>query len=75
LGIDVYEQEEHLFYQDLSEEIIEDDTIARLMSFPNVIMTAHQGFFTKEALTEIALVTMANLCAFENGEESGNEIK
>lgn len=75
LGIDVYEQEEHLFYQDLSEEIIEDDTIARLMSFPNVIMTAHQGFFTKEALTEIALVTMTNLRAFEEGKESGNEIK
>ena len=74
LGIDVYEQEEHLFYQDLSEEIIEDDTIARLMSFPNVIMTAHQGFFTKEALTEIASVTMTNLRAFEDGKESGNEI-
>lgn len=75
LGIDVYEQEEHLFYQDLSEEIIADDTIARLMSFPNVIMTAHQGFFTKEALTQIAATTIDNLNAFAAGTPSTNEVK
>lgn len=75
LGIDVYEQEEHLFYKDLSESIIPDDTIARLMSFPNVIMTSHQGFFTKEALTEIAATTIKNIDDAEAGVESANEVK
>ncbi|MBP5306552.1 MAG: 2-hydroxyacid dehydrogenase [Paludibacteraceae bacterium] len=74
LGIDVYEQEEHLFYKDLSENIIADDTIARLMSFPNVIMTSHQGFFTKEALEEIAETTIGNLDALEKGAACGNEV-
>lgn len=64
LGIDVYEQEEKLFFHDLSENIIEDDTIMRLMSFPNVLITAHQGFLTDEALTQIALVTLKNLDDF-----------
>jgi D-lactate dehydrogenase len=50
LGIDVYEQEEKLFFKDLSESIVQDDMIGRLMSFPNVLITAHQGFFTHEAL-------------------------
>ena len=54
LGIDVYEQEEKLFFRDLSHTIIEDDTIQRLMSFPNVLVTAHQAFFTEEALHQIA---------------------
>lgn len=57
LGIDVYEQEEKLFFRDLSADIIQDDAIQRLMSFPNVLVTAHQAFFTNEALTQIALVT------------------
>lgn len=61
LGIDVYEQEEKLFFRDLSENIIQDDTIQRLMSFPNVLVTAHQAFFTNEALTQIALVTLGNI--------------
>ena len=61
LGIDVYEQEEKLFFRDLSEDIIQDDTIQRLMSFPNVLVTAHQAFFTNEALTQIALVTLGNI--------------
>lgn len=61
LGIDVYEQEEKLFFRDLSEDIIQDDAIQRLMSFPNVLVTAHQAFFTNEALTQIALVTLQNL--------------
>lgn len=75
LGIDVYEQEEQLFYQDLSENIIPDDTIARLMSFPNVIITSHQGFFTKEALTEIAQTTIDNINSVEKGEASDNDVK
>ena len=75
LGIDVYEQEEHLFYKDLSENIIPDDTIARLMSFPNVMMTSHQGFFTKEALTEIAATTVGNIDCVAQGKPSPNEVK
>jgi D-lactate dehydrogenase len=61
LGIDVYEQEEKLFFRDLSDDIIQDDAIQRLMSFPNVLVTAHQAFFTNEALTQIALVTFNNI--------------
>nr|WP_315158673.1 2-hydroxyacid dehydrogenase [uncultured Flavobacterium sp.] len=61
LGIDVYEQEEKLFFRDLSADIIQDDAIQRLMSFPNVLVTAHQAFFTNEALTQIALVTFGNI--------------
>ncbi len=61
LGIDVYEQEEKLFFRDLSEDIIQDDTIQRLMSFPNVLITAHQAFFTDEALTQIATTTLNNI--------------
>jgi D-lactate dehydrogenase len=65
LGLDVYEQEETLFFNDLSENVIQDDTIMRLLSFPNVLITAHQGFFTEEALTQIAQTTLANIDAFE----------
>ena len=61
LGIDVYEQEDKLFFRDLSEDIIQDDTIQRLMSFPNVLVTAHQGFFTEEALEQIASSTLSNI--------------
>jgi D-lactate dehydrogenase len=61
LGIDVYEQEENLFFRDLSSAIISDDTIQRLMSFPNVLITAHQAFFTKEALDHIANTTLDNI--------------
>jgi D-lactate dehydrogenase len=61
LGIDVYEQEDKLFFKDLSATIIEDDTIQRLMSFPNVLITAHQAFFTNEALTQIATATLNNV--------------
>lgn len=66
LGIDVYEQEEHLFFKDLSEQIIQDDVIERLMSFHNVIITPHQGFFTNEALEQIAITTINSLSDFEN---------
>jgi D-lactate dehydrogenase len=74
LGIDVYEQEEKLFFKDLSESIVEDDMIARLMSFPNVLITSHQGFFTHEALEQIALVTLQNINDFEAGVVNGNEV-
>lgn len=68
LGIDVYEQEEKLFFRDLSANIIEDDTIQRLMSFPNVLVTAHQAFFTEEALSQIASTTLTNIQEFGHQE-------
>ncbi len=61
LGLDVYEQEEKLFFRDLSTKIIQDDDIQRLMSFPNVLITAHQAFFTDEALSQIAMTTLNNV--------------
>lgn len=73
LGIDVYEQEEHLFFRDLSETIIKDDIISRLMGFSNVLVTAHQGFFTQEALTQIAATTLSNLKAFDANQSLLNE--
>jgi D-lactate dehydrogenase len=75
LGIDVYEQEEHIFFKNLSEEIIQDEQIARLMTFPNVLVTGHQAFLTKEALEQISKITLANITAFEKGESLVNEIK
>jgi len=75
LGIDVYEQEENLFFQDLSEEVIQDDEIARLMTFPNVLITGHQAFLTKEALNEIAKITLQNLTDYEAGKEVENRVE
>lgn len=64
-GMDVYEEEEKLFFQDLSDMIIQDDVFARLQTFPNVIITGHQAFFTKEALSHIAETTLSNIAIFE----------
>lgn len=75
LGIDVYEQELGLFFNDLSETVNKDDDFLRLMSFPNVLITGHQGFFTKEALEQIAQVTLQNLTDFEKGAALENEVK
>ena len=74
-GIDVYEEEEGLFFEDHSDEILQDDVIARLMTFPNVLITSHQAFLTNTALTNIAETTIYNIDCFENGTVSGNEIK
>lgn len=74
LGLDVYEQESNIFFNDLSEEILVDDTLARLMTFPNVLITSHQGFLTEEALTQIAVITLNNITSFEQGQKSGNEV-
>jgi D-lactate dehydrogenase len=66
LGLDVYEEEDAIgFFEDLSQNVIQDDTFARLLTFPNVLITAHQAFFTEEALANIAKTTIANLTAFE----------
>ncbi len=75
LGIDVYEQEENIFFKNLSEEIIADEQIARLMTFPNVLVTGHQAFLTNEALAQISSTTLANISAFEKGEKLVNEVK
>jgi D-lactate dehydrogenase len=67
LGLDVYEEEADLFFEDLSDTVIQDDVFARLLTFPNVLITGHQGFFTKEALGNIADTTLANATAFASG--------
>lgn len=72
LGLDVYEQEEKLFFNDLSENVIQDDDIMRLLGFPNVLITSHQGFFTQEALAEIAKTTLSNIDEFEAGKTLKN---
>lgn len=74
LGIDVYEQEDNLFFKDLSNEVIQDDAIARLMTFPNVLITGHQAFLTEEALQEITRTTLQNLSDHEKGKEVENEV-
>lgn len=74
LGIDVYEQESELFFRDHSSKIIDDDTFQRLMTFPNVLVTGHQGFFTAEALSEIAAITLANLQCHVEGRACANAV-
>ena len=73
-GMDVYEEEEQLFFGDHSEEILQDETIARLLSFRNVLITGHQAFLTKEALENIALTTINNLNCFEGVEVCPTEL-
>lgn len=68
LGLDVYEEEGPLFFEDHSDELLLDDVLARLLSFPNVLITAHQAFFTREALAQIASTTMTNALAWRRGE-------
>jgi len=63
VGLDVYEEEEGVFFEDLSSEVLHDDELARLLTFPNVLITSHQAFLTREALTEIARTTVANISA------------
>lgn len=74
LGLDVYEEEADLFFEDLSERVIQDDVFARLLTFPNVLITAHQGFFTREAISQIAATTLANIRDFETGGPLANEV-
>ncbi len=74
LGLDVYEEEADIFFKDLSDEIIQDDVLARLLTFPNVIITSHQGFFTDRALEEIARTTLANITDFAQGRACKNQI-
>lgn len=75
LAIDVYEQEADLFFEDLSSEIIQDDVFQRLLTFPNVLVTGHQAFFTREALGNIADTTLENITAFDRGDKLGNAVE
>jgi D-lactate dehydrogenase len=75
VGIDVYEEEDALFFEDWSGTIIQDDTFQLLQSFPNVVITAHQAFFTENALNDISRTTVANLTDFEQGNFLQNEVK
>jgi D-lactate dehydrogenase len=74
LGLDVYEEEEDLFFEDLSGEVIQDDLFARLLTFPNVLVTGHQAFFTRNALQRIAETTIGNITAFEQGLPLENQV-
>ena len=74
LGLDVYEEEADLFFEDLSNQVIHDDVFSRLLTFPNVLITGHQGFFTQEALQNIAETTLANIADFAQGRECTNRI-
>lgn len=74
VGLDVYEEETGTVYEDMSDRILEHSTMARLLSFPNVMVTSHQGFFTREALLAISQTTMDNALAFVEGRKSGNEL-
>jgi D-lactate dehydrogenase len=75
LGIDVYEEEEGMFFEDQSATGIRDDVLARLTTFPNVLVTGHQAFLTAEALANIAETTLANITAVERGEPCPNRVK
>lgn len=74
LGLDVYEEEGDLFFEDLSGVVIQDDVFMRLLTFPNVLVTAHQAFFTRNALQSIAQTMLTNITTFERGEASPNEV-
>lgn len=73
-GLDVYEEEEGVFFYDLSQRVLHDDVLARLLTFPNVLITSHQGFLTREALNNIAATTLANITAYEKGDELVNVV-
>jgi D-lactate dehydrogenase len=73
-GLDVYEEEEGIFFQDLSGQVLQDDVLARLLTFPNVLVTSHQAFLTREALGNIADTTLASVQAFERGAPLAHEV-
>lgn len=75
VGLDVYEEETNNVFEDRSDEILEHSTTARLLSFPNVMITSHQGFFTREALGAIAATTLRNAMDYMEGKESPNDVK
>jgi lactate dehydrogenase-like 2-hydroxyacid dehydrogenase len=74
LGLDVYEEEADLFFEDLSGRVLQDDVFARLLTFPNVLITGHQAFFTREALASIAETTLHNLSEVQRGAPTPHEV-
>lgn len=74
IGLDVYEEEESMFFEDMSDEMIQDDVFARLLTFPNVMVTSHQAFFTREAVARIAECTLQNISQFESKQPLDNAI-
>lgn len=74
-GLDVYEEEEAVFFEDHSQDMLQDDVLARLLTFPNVFITSHQGFLTREALSNIAHTTLENISEFEAGRILKNTVK
>jgi len=75
VGLDVYEEEEGKFFRDLSDTPMSDEVLARLISFPNVLVTGHQAFFTEQAMTTIAETTIDNITDFEQGRTNENTLK
>jgi D-lactate dehydrogenase len=75
LGLDVYEEEARYFYEDYSTRLIDDDALSRLLTFPNVVVTSHQGFFTREALEQIARTTLSGISDFAEGRRPPNEVR
>ena len=75
LGLDVYEEEAALFFEDRSWRVLQDDVFARLLTFPNVVVTGHQGFFTAEALAAIAETTLQAVTEFEQGQVPANAVR
>ena len=74
-GLDVYEEEEGIFFRDLSDQVLQDDVLARLLTFPNVVITSHQAFLTREALASIATSTLENIRVFETEGRARNEVR
>ena len=74
-GLDVYEEEEGVFFKDLSDLVLQDDVLARLLTFPHTLITSHQGFLTHEALANIATTTLDNISTFERGASLVNEVR
>jgi D-lactate dehydrogenase len=74
LGLDVYEEETEIFFEDFSGTGISDDLFARLLTFPNVVITSHQAFFTQEAMHNIAYTTLSNITKVENGICCPNQV-
>jgi D-lactate dehydrogenase len=75
VGLDVYEEEADLFFEDLSSSVIQDDVFSRLLTFPNVVITGHQAFFTAEAMMAIARITLYNLTCVESGKPCENQVR
>jgi len=74
-GLDVYEEEEGIFFRDLSDQVLQDDVLARLLTFPNVLITSHQAFLTREALDGIATTTLENIRVFESEQRAQNDVR